>query len=205
MSLTTNAATATDPAPIGSPADASIELLFIDIETVCLAPRRGSVWEVAWATLHGPIETIQIVPDLAHAEIAALEINRFVDRYDAAEALSPGDAVERLDDVLIGSDDQPRYVLAGSAPWFDADHLNRLPWDKVSLEPGGLWHHHHVDVPTLAAGRLGPGAVPLPARLSTVARAAEFILDAYDRHTAAGDVALTRDLYLWWKGQSGGL
>ena len=38
-----------------------------------------------------------------------------------------------------------------------------------------------------------------PWRLGQAARWAGIDVDGYERHTAAGDVLLTRDLYLAWK------
>lgn len=166
------------------------ELLFIDVESVHLDPFEGSVWEVAWAPLDGPIVSHMVAPSLMRASTVALEVGRFFDRYDDDRATRRYDVYMALYQTLVDLD---RPALVGSAPWFDAAHL-------LANWPGlrGLWHHHHVDVPTLLAGNSERGDPEPPWRLSQAAEVCGLDLGAYARHTAAGDVALTRDLYLRW-------
>lgn len=170
-------------------------LLFLDLETVRLDPAPGSIWEIGWATAEGPVQSVFVVPDLNVAHPKALEVGQFGARYDHADALTQPQAANLirmlLDDLTTIDDDREHPpVLVGSAPWFDAAHLEAL------LDGPGAWHHHHDDMPARAGGALG---LTPPTRLKDAATAAGLNLDAYRLHTAAGDVALTRDLYRWWR------
>lgn len=170
-------------------------LLFLDLETVSLDPQPGSVWEIGWADLEGPVQSTFVIPDLTIAQPQALEVGQFGARYDHATALSQHAAADLVRTLLhdrVAHDHdgrEERPVIVGSAPWFDADHLEAM------MGHPGRWHHHHDDMPARAAGALG---LPPPTRLKDAAAAAGLDLDAYRTHTAAGDVALTRDLYRWW-------
>lgn len=163
-------------------------LLFLDLETVTLEPQPGSIWEIGWAGEEGPVQSRFVIPDLTIAHPIALNVGRFGQRYDHGAALSQREACGLVED-LVSSDE---CVILGSAPWFDADHLEAM------MGGPGRWHHHHDDLPVRAAGLLG---LAPPVRLKDAAAAAGFDLDAYELHTAAGDVALTRDLYRWWRRQ----
>jgi hypothetical protein len=166
------------------------ELLFIDTETVALHPFAGSVWEIAWMRYGDDEPTSHLIaPSLMLADPASLEINGFFDRFEQ-HLTTPADDV--IGDLILALDDRP--ALAGSNPGFDEAHL-LANWPELR----GLWHHHPVDVPTLIAGSSYDDDPPPPWRLSQAARWAGIDPDAYDRHTAAGDVLLTRDLYRAWK------
>jgi hypothetical protein len=173
-----------------------VTLLFLDLETVTLDPKPGSVWEIGWADLEGPVQSVFVIPDLTIAQAKALEVGRFGERYDHGAAFTQHQAADLvrglLDDRVTHDDDgrEQRPVIVGSAPWFDADHLAAM------FGHPGRWHHHHDDMPARAAGALG---LDPPTRLKDAATAAGFDTGAYEAHTAAGDVELTRDLYRWWK------
>lgn len=163
-------------------------VLFVDVETVRLDPAPGTVWEIAWAPPFGEIRTLQVVPDLRFADQKALDVGGFGTRWRADRAYTPEDAGRLLAD-LIGS--YPHgVILAGSNPWFDQDHLARLP--GLEQRP---WYHHPVDVPAVVAGALG---LRPPHRLKDAAAAAGIDLDGYRLHEAAEDVRLTRDLWRLW-------
>lgn len=166
------------------------DLLFLDTETVHLHPFCGSVWEVAWMRLDDPEPTVHLVaPSLMLADPTALEVGGFFDRFDQ-DASTPRDDV--LAELTKALDDRP--ALAGSAPWFDERHL-LANWPELL----DVWHHHHVDVPTLICGSSSDGDDVPPWRLSQAARWAGIDPHDYPRHTAAGDVLLTRDLYRTWR------
>lgn len=165
-------------------------LLFLDVETVHLNPFAGSVWEIAWMWYGDTEPTSHMVaPSLMLADPTALEVGRFFDRYDQDRASCSDDVIGEL---LLALDCRP--ALAGSAPWFDASHLI-ANWPELQ----GAWHHHHLDVPTLIAGSSVEDDGDPPWRLSKAARWAGIDPDGYERHTAAGDVLLTRDLYRAWR------
>lgn len=170
-------------------------LLFLDLETVTLDPVPGAIWEVGWADLEGAVQSFQVIPDLTVAEQRALEVGRFGERYRHADALTQqqaADTVRTLIEERITHDAdgrEQRPVLLGSAPWFDAGHL------EVLFCHPGRWHPHHDDLPARVAGALG--LMP-PVRLKDAAAAAGLDVDAYATHTAAGDVTLARDLFRWW-------
>lgn len=165
-------------------------LLFIDCETIHLEPFEGSMWELAFMRLDDDVpQTFTFSPLLSLADPQALEISRYDERFDIDRATPRVAVVDALEKALA---DRP--ALAGSAPWFDANHI-AANFAGVA----GMWHHHHLDVPTLVAGATYEGDPEPPWRLSQAARWADIDPDAYDRHTAAGDVLLARDLYRAWR------
>ncbi len=171
-------------------------LVFVDVETVTLDPQPGSVWEIA---VMGPDDdepkVTQVRPDLSIADMESLKVGRFADRYNASEAKHnyPNDLVSWLiSNVPDGA------VLVGSNPQFDIAHLD-MHWRHYEFSESNPapWAYHPCDLPSLVAGATGrwpdhDGSLSLKWAAVTVG----LDPDAYERHTAAGDVLLARDIWL---------
>lgn len=173
-------------------------LIILDTETTGLDPSRHRIVEVAWMTfapddLLSASTFVEIEEwDLGAADaevVEALKINGALDRYDADEARSIGDILEQLtDDIGDGA------VLCGINPAFDRAFLDATTerWGFAPLK----WHYAMVDVKSMVApfaGSLSTAAQMAWARsrgdLPWVGSPGEPLSD---RHSALGDVALTR-------------
>lgn len=163
-------------------------LVFLDTETVTLDPQPGSVWEIAVMLPDDDTPRVtQVQPDLSAAEPKALEVGRFAYRYRYDLALRHFDDVRAWcrDNIPEGS------VIVGSNPQFDTAHLGQFYGPKVAP-----WHYHPCDLPSLVAGATGrwpdaDGSLSLKWAAETVG----IDPDGYERHTAAGDVLLARDIW----------
>lgn len=182
------------------------DVVFLDCETNGLDPDRHVAWDIAaWNLTTGHrAQFFAHIPDvsrfLATAEVKALRVNRFLDRYpwDACPSHEDTEAgLGSLRDVLDGGRtltgpqfrDHPRPVVVGSKPTFDQEFVARLARDYGYSDPNGAdlpwWHYHPVDLGAYAAGVAGiePGTSSLSAREV----AALCGVDTPD-HSAAGDV-----------------
>ena len=158
-------------------------IVVVDVETTGFDPVRQAVVEVAWWNLNTdergefvPIHDVHEV--LQHADIKALQINRYVDRL--ADAKQDTDYVElnRLHDALRGN------TLAGSNPRFDAAFLAPM-FTAANRSNPTPWHHRLWDLSPYAAGVLGLAELP---GLATVC---ERLGVALPDHSAAADVTAT--------------
>lgn len=153
-------------------------LVYLDVETTGLDPRRHEVWEVAWAIEGNPIRSGVIAHDLKRPDPAALRVNRYLDRVGErdlrAELVFETDVVE----ALAGA------TIVGANPAFDTAFL-AARWKRAP------WHHRLLDVEAYAMGALGwdrpRGLAAIHAELVDFGHA----IPAPD-HTAAGDVACVR-------------
>ena len=164
-------------------------IVFLDVETVCLDPAPGSIWEVAVMTTDDDMpRVVQVRPDLAIATPEALVVGRFADRYQAAETLHD------LYSWLL--DNMPQgAVIVGSNPQFDIAHLTAY-WDHYGGPASAPWHYHPCDLPSLVAGVTGrwpDGDGSLSLRWAAEVMGIEPY--DYETHTAAGDVLLARDIW----------
>lgn len=110
---------------------------FIDTETLGLDPDHNPVWEVGLIRENGEeVEfQIKVTPrERALAHPIALEISRFEERYNDAEALAPAVACHRLSTLI-----PKRSHLAGAVVSFDEERLRRLMWRWDYAPP---WHYH---------------------------------------------------------------
>ena len=167
------------------------DLLFLDCETIHLSAFTGSVWEIAWMRVDDDTPTVHKAADLERfrGRLAPAWDAPFHARFDPDTATLRDDVADELAKALA---DRP--AVAGSNPGFDQRHI-AVNWPELD----DTWFHHPVDVPTLICGSSAAGDPPPPWRLSQAAEWAGIDRDAYPRHTAAGDVLLTRDLYIKWR------
>lgn len=159
------------------------QLIVVDVETNGLDRDRHQAVEVAWWNLDTdeqdafvPAHSVSDV--LATADIAALKVNRYLDRI--AEA--PQDRGMKIS-ALYG---QLRdATLVGSNPGFDAAMLRKMfsSWGRAdSFEP---WHHRMWDLSNVAATVLGLDELP------GLAKVCQLLGIPAGDHTAAGDVTAT--------------
>lgn len=160
-------------------------VIVVDTETNGLNPRVHQVVEVAWWNLatdeHGTFIPKHNPRDvLADGDIAALRINRYIDRLASADQDVSYTGLWRLADQLNGA------TLAGSNPAFDAAMLRGL-FDRLEDQcPPPEWHHRLWDLSAYAAGVLGLEELP------GLARVCELLgLAAGPTHAAADDVYAT--------------
>ncbi len=149
------------------------ELIYLDTETTGLDPSVHEVWEIAWAVNDGPVETLQVHHSLNQADVVALRINKYVDRWTEPAA---GALEARLQKILKGA------TLVCSNPSFDEAFL-RERWRETP------WHHRKIDIATYAMPALG---LDRPAGLAQIAE--RLGVRAPD-HTAEVDVLVLRDCY----------
>lgn len=180
------------PETPGRDPDPPRHIVVVDTETTGLNPAKHVCVEIGWWDLttdeRGYFIPRHSVSDaLANADIAALRLNRYIDRIAGAPQGTIDDAV-RLAEVLAGN------TLAGSNPAFDAAFLTAM------YETGGLgilvgapeWHHRLADIANLTAGALGVDPRDLPG----LATCCELWGVTPGDHTATGDVEAAGQCFL---------
>lgn len=164
-------------------------IIVVDVETNGLDLNLHEAWEVAWHNLDtGASDHFFVALDLprflANAQLDALRINRFVDRYP--KELAESRLVDRRQIVALHTQLRDN-TLAGSNPTFDAAMLKRL-FDPI-LHGGPApapWHHRLWDLSAYAAGVLGLDELP------GLAKVCELLgVEEAPDHTAEADVAAT--------------
>lgn len=169
----------------------SRDLVVVDVETNGLDPDRHEVVEAAWWNLttdeRGSFVPVhQSSKILAAADIAALRVNRYVDRLADADQDRDFTAIRRMASHVNGA------TLVGANPAFDAVMLRKL-FERNEDELGDgwpVWHHRLWDVEAYAAGVLG-----LSELLGLSALCAALSIEPRD-HTAAADVEATGRCFL---------
>lgn len=186
-------------------------LIFLDCETTGLDP-DDPIWELA-AIRRDPDGTctelnVFVDHDVRSAEKLPDSFRRDHDRrYDPAAAVSPARLVGLVLDLFAAPVDyRERAHVVGAVPSFDTERVGRL------IRQGGHdlpWHHHLIDVETLAVGYIVASAREYPG-----SRASDFVAagmppfdsDAlsdvmgvdpgrFARHTAMGDVRWAMAIY----------
>jgi hypothetical protein len=185
-------------------------VVFLDTETLGLDVDRHAPWELAWTVyLHDqknhalrqltPMQSYFLIytpEEWAEADLEALKINHFVERFDRALAVSQSKAMNWLRESIGGVTNPNDVVhLCGSCPWFDQGMLARY-WTTRSERDGLMasrpWHYHLIDVSALAGGAL---RLPPPFKHNEMALAYGIDQIPKDVHTAEGDVRLDVQLY----------
>lgn len=166
-----------------------MNIAVVDLETVTLDAQPGSVWEVAVNLYSDTVFTTQMRPDLSIAQPKALEVGRFIERYDGPETRTQREACQWLCELFDGRDDP--WTIAGSNPAFDIAHLDAMfRHDGYSQR----WCYHGLDVPSMVVAIHGPPPPDRRLSLTWAAETAGVEVDLATRHTASGDVALTVDI-----------
>lgn len=169
-------------------------VVILDCETNGTDSRVHEAWDVGWWNLttgqRGSTMLDVGVPEFLYAaELPALRVNRFVDRY---EPLCRGDATAGLRVMLdamwpLGSDLATRPVIVGSNPGFDLDFVGKALRDRhLTSGPDTIpWHHHPIDIGSYAAGALG---IELGTGSLSAQAVADMVGVAPGDHSAMGDV-----------------
>jgi DNA polymerase III epsilon subunit-like protein len=188
------------------------KIVFLDTETTSLRPDRRA-WDIALIVREPGqpdtehqwfIYTEQL--DLANADPAALRVGRFYERHPEFQPdVHPADIDDTSEFVVMHEVDHLTRGahLVAAVPSFDADVL-ATRMRANGLLPG--WHHHLIDVGTLATGCLAaegrwPGAHvnALDALPWSTTHLGELLgvptPAAEDQHTALGDARYARDLF----------
>lgn len=168
----------------------SRHLIVVDTESNGLNPDVHEAVEVAWWNLTTD-ERGHFIPNhdvgqvLGNAEVAALQVNRYIDRI----APRVGEQNAYASDALAGGlcKQLEGQTLAGSNPAFDAAMLRKLfidlPYCRgYSPTP---WHHRMFDLSAYAAGVLGLDELP------GLAKVCELLGIEPGDHTAEADVTAT--------------
>lgn len=169
-------------------------LLFLDTETTGLDLTRHDIWEIGFAVDHEPIISGFIGHSLANADPEALTVNRYAQRIGD---VYPADIDNEIEDTLYNTCHEWKrrtgepLVVVGANPQFD---MHRLTHRWGGEQP---WHYRAIDVSVYAMPILGHER---PQGLATIADELEAKGFAINRneetaHTAAADVAVTRNCY----------
>lgn len=182
-------------------------ICFVDTETTSLRHDRRA-WDVALirrdddgertAQFYISLDDI----DLPNADPFSLDIGRFWERHpDAASIREGAPHAGGLDEVYLGIRAARTVAhlthgahLVGAVPNFDAEVLANL------IRGHGLipaWHHHLIDVETLAVGYLaGLGnSIAPPWKSDDLAAYLNIETPEDERHTALGDARMAARIY----------
>lgn len=171
------------------------DIVFVDTETLGLHP-EAPIWEFAAIrrTHSDPVDEDRAHFTIAHdphpwIEDFARDAPAFYDdyrsRFVATEALDPQTAAIMIHIATRGAE------LVMCNPVFDEPRLTRL-LAAHNLTPA--WHYHPHDIASLTLGWLAARSqLPAPPwKSDALSRAAGINPEAYERHTAFGDVLWTR-------------
>jgi hypothetical protein len=142
------------------------QVVFLDCETSGVEDQHEA-WDIAWwnLTTNDRGQFFAHIPDmrefLGNAEIAALRVNRFVDRYPLDPAPTESTTGVGLADMYYSlcppwrdGVQPPLPVIIGSKPTFDQYYVGKI-LARFGFIPRKVWHHHPIDLGAYAAGVLG--------------------------------------------------
>lgn len=155
-------------------------LVVLDIETTGLDLDKHEVWEIAFCIGEGPIDSFRVEHNVLTADLKALELNGYRVR-------SQGFYLPRLMELSTIPPQLEGKTIVGANPSFDMYRLEKR-WGRAP------WHYRPVDVESMAVSLLDLdkplGLHDLVDRLDSMG----YTVPQND-HTAAGDVAATREVY----------
>lgn len=189
-------------------------LIFLDCETTGLDPYRHDIWEVAAVRrdVDGTEREYHAFVDHDVSQADALPDSFRLDhvaRYQAEVAVPQDVMVRQLADFIgVTEDYGKRPHIVGAVPSFDTERLGLL-FDAFSVPVP--WHHHLIDVETLAVGWLrgrrhtlisegvipadSPAFPPPPWDSEVLSRAVGVDPARFLRHEAMGDVRWAMAIY----------
>lgn len=173
------------------------QLVFCDIETTGLSWRDSNAIEIAYMTEDMLIPEVVIPYALTpgwpgfpsgfpwgNADLKAMEVNHFYERYPSGVEYSGEHAVAKMIEVMTGS------TLVGANVRFDARFIEKLIGEEV-------WHHRLFDLQAYAAGVFGWDR---PRSWSDICKHIEYLEPGFmtsPDHTAAADTLSVKQAYLW--------
>lgn len=176
------------------------KLIVLDTETTGLDPYRHDIWEVACVVVNGGREKCyvwQLPVDLSKADLIALNIGKFNERYNPKALTSLAEFSSFFMNLTWGA------TIVGAVPSFDCERLGLL-LRLQGFVPG--WHYHLIDIEALAIGFLRGKdpklEIPIPYSTDWVAEKLGVERSVKGRHTALGDA---KEVLLWWKIIMGGV
>ena len=172
------------------------QLIFLDLETTGLDPRRHVIWEAAWINNHGEhaFAIDLTTEELRDASPIALEVGRYRERVTGKQGKGaicfPRENVARkLADATAGKH------IVGANPAFDAAFLTEL-FRKYDLKP--QWHYHLIDIEAVMLGVLAAKGSQLPVPWNSV-ELGQLVGVAppkdNQRHTALGDTRWVKSIW----------
>lgn len=178
-------------------------VVFIDTETTGLDPDRHEIWELALITGAGEEHLWHLPVDLAKADLIALNIGGYFDRYGNEDnCCDVGIYDYGWDDFCADMVTLTRGKhLVGAIPSFDAQRLERLLRAHGSL---ATWHYHLIDIEALAVGYLiGKGyehvdddpLIAPPWNSDDLSAMLGINRDDYQKHSALGDARWAAAIY----------
>lgn len=155
------------------------DLIFLDTETTGLDPELHEVWEMAYAINDGPVVSQAVPHQGLTSDPSALRMNGYYDR--AIRDVSPLFDM-RVREILEGN------TIVGANPTFDAAFLQK----RWGVAP---WHYRMIDVESMALAVLEYDRPKGLKDISEELREMGYNISE-PNHSAAGDVATTRDCYI---------
>lgn len=172
-----------------------MSVVHLDVETTGTNPDLHEVWEVAVVVEDDAAQVITeyhafLRPErMDVADGAALLVGGFYDRFPTVDGggqvTALAEAAEAVARLSAGR------VVIGNNVHFDLGFLARLLREN---DQAPAWHYHPVDVKALCGGLLG---LRPPWTTEDLVEAMDIDIDklGVDRHTARGDVEISRALY----------
>lgn len=168
-----------------------MSLVFVDLETGGLDPYSHPIIEVgALVEPEGKVIHFSLPVDLGRCAISALQVNRYVERYDDLVEIErdPEEGAAEIAEALEGN------VLVANNAVFEAAFLREF-LSSHSFELG--WHYRPVDTGALVAAKYGI-APPWSTRklLAEAGLSVEGLgVPLEERHTALADAKLCKAMY----------
>ena len=172
------------------------QLIFLDLETTGLDPRRHVIWEAAWIDDRGERAfVIDLTPEeLQGADPIALEVGRYHERVSGKQGKGAirfprANVARQLADATAGKH------IVGANPAFDAAFLTEL-FRQYGLKP--QWHYHLIDIEAVMLGALAAKGSQLPIPWNSV-ELGQLVGVAppkdNQRHTALGDTRWVKSIW----------
>lgn len=177
------------------------DVVFVDCETTGLDPENHEIWEVGLICPGADVEewSWQLPVDLGRADLVALKIGKFHDRY-LHKSTNPRRFSTDFERLTRGKH------LVGAVVSFDEQRLRRLMTRNGACPS---WHYHIIDVEALAVGYirgLVVAGIASPEQIEVVNslpwksdHLTEVLgvepVSEEERHTALGDARWARRIY----------
>lgn len=158
-------------------------LVFVDTETTGLDPNRHEIWETAWASEEGPVQSAFFTHKIGVIDPSAARVNKYFDRLHEFKSRDLTDAADlRLKQDLLGA------TIVGANPAFDTAML----YARWGIAP---WHYRLIDIGAYAMPIMGYDRPPTLISLRNDLVDATSFQIPEPTHTATSDVTTLRICY----------